>query len=311
MARRTGGWALAMAPRRLGVVSPGTRRGIWIGFAVLLAVGAVSAAAPIVIAVLAWGCAGLLCAVPWSQRFAVGPARAVLSTGAAFGAGLALVWPYSPWLLGLVAISVCAVGWSLEALRRRGSLDDRLFEDLGALLSAAHPYTHGHSRRVAELSVRIGRRMGLRGSELRLLRRAALLHDLGKLALTRRVLDKPSVLSEAEFREIRQHPVVGSRVAEAAHPFRSVAAVVRHHHERLDGNGYPEGLRGDQVPLACRILAVADAFDAMTGGSGGSERSYRSALGREEALGELRRNAGSQFDERVVKALVEVLDELD
>ncbi|MFN3683393.1 MAG: HD-GYP domain-containing protein [Fimbriimonadaceae bacterium] len=311
MARRTGGWALALAPVRDRAALPQVRRGILVGVGFLVVAAVAAAVAPSLLAEAAWVAAGCACVAPWCLRgTGRSPAPIVVGGGAA-AAWVAWSWPASPWLLAIACGLIGALGWGLEASRRRTDLDERLFEDLGSLLSAAHPYTHGHSRRVAELAQRIGKRMGLKRAELRALRRAGLLHDLGKLALTRRVLDKPGGLSEAERDEVRRHPLIGAAVAGAAEPFRGVARWVRHHHERPDGAGYPEGLRGEEIPLVCRVLAVADAFDAMTGGSGGSERSYRAAMSPEAALGELRRNSGSQFDERVVSALAEVFDELD
>lgn len=310
MARRTGGWALALAPVRAQAALPEVRRGVlWgAGFVALAVVAA--AVAPRLLTEVCWVAAGCVCAAPWSLRRSPWLAGAIVAAGGVASGWVAWAWSQNPWALAGAFALISAIGWGFESLRRRAELDERLFEDLGSLLGSAHPYTHGHSKRVAELAVRIGRRMGLRSAELRDLRRAGLLHDLGKLALTRRVLDKPGGLTEAEREEVRRHPLVGAKVAEASEPFRGVARWVRHHHERPDGRGYPDGLRGGEIPLLCRVLAVADAFDAMTGGCGGSERSYRSAMSRDEALGELRRHSGTQFDERVVNALMEVLDEL-
>ena len=309
MARRTGGWALALAPVRAQAALPRVRKGVLSGAALLGLAVVAAAVAPGLLAVAVWVVAGCGCAAPWTLRRTLWMARGIVAGGGLASGWVAWVWPLSPWLLAGAFGLAGGVGWGLESLRRRRELDERLFEDLGSLLSAAHPYTHGHSMRVAELAVRIGRRMGLSRAELRELRRAGLLHDLGKLALARRVLDKPGGLTQEERAEVRQHPLLGAKVAEAAEPFRSVARWVRHHHERPDGSGYPDGLKGEKIPVLCRVLAVADAFDAMTGGSGGSERSYRAAMGREEALGELRRHTGAQFDERVVNALMEALDD--
>jgi HD-GYP domain-containing protein (c-di-GMP phosphodiesterase class II) len=132
---------------------------------------------------------------------------------------------------------------------------------------------------------------------------------MGKLAILGRVLDKPGSLSEEERSQIRMHPQIGWRVASIAEPFCELAEIIRHHHERPDGAGYPDGLGGRQLPRLCRILAVADAFDAMTGGPSGSERSYRPSMGQSEALGELMRHIGTQFDAEVVRALAEVIDD--
>jgi diguanylate cyclase (GGDEF)-like protein len=145
-----------------------------------------------------------------------------------------------------------------------------------------------------DLTVAVGTRLGLREGELVELARAARLHNLGKLAVPEEILDKPGPLDEQEWDFIRRHPVVGERILRASPAFRSVAAIVRASHENVDGSGYPDGLVGDDIPLAARIVRVCDAFEAMT-----SARPYRAALTVEEALAELERGSGSAFDPEV------------
>jgi putative nucleotidyltransferase with HDIG domain len=169
---------------------------------------------------------------------------------------------------------------------------------LATALDARDPYTAGHSERVSMLSVAVGRTLGLEAEELEVLRLGALLHDIGKIGVPDEVLRKPGALSDDEYRVIRMHPVLGARI------LRSVPFLARHlpivelHHERPDGRGYPHGLRGDDIPMAARIVHVADAFDAIT-----SARAYRRARPSGEALMELWRCAGTEFHAEIVGAL--------
>jgi HD-GYP domain-containing protein (c-di-GMP phosphodiesterase class II) len=141
--------------------------------------------------------------------------------------------------------------------------------------------------------------LGLRRDELDELARAAQLHDLGKLAVPDEILNKPGPLDEREWAFVRQHTIVGERILRASPALRSVAAVVRSSHEHWDGSGYPDGLEGEDIPLAARIVCACNAYDAMT-----SHRPYREALLPEDALNELMRLAGAQFDPNVVRVLV-------
>jgi HD-GYP domain-containing protein (c-di-GMP phosphodiesterase class II) len=144
--------------------------------------------------------------------------------------------------------------------------------------------------------------MGLLPGEVSMLERAAELHDIGKMGIPEAILDKPGPLNEEELEFMRQHTVLGERILLAADSLAPVARIVRSCHERLDGRGYPDGLEGDQIPLASRIIFACDAFHAMT-----SERPYCTPKSREEALAELERCAGSQFDPEVVNVLCRLL----
>lgn len=170
---------------------------------------------------------------------------------------------------------------------------------LAEAIDARDPYTHGHSRRVTDFSLAIADEMGLSDGEKEALQIAALLHDVGKIGINDNILRKPGRLSPEERREIEKHPVVGAKILSTIDLLRDIVPVVLHHHERFDGSGYPEHKSGPEVPLLARIIAVADAFDAMT-----SDRPYRKAMPDEEAIEEIRKEAGRQFDLEVVEAFV-------
>jgi putative nucleotidyltransferase with HDIG domain len=173
---------------------------------------------------------------------------------------------------------------------------------LAAALDARDPYPAGHSERVSVLSVLMGRHLKLDAHELDVLRLGALLHDIGKIGLADEILRKPGGLTSDEFEQIKRHPVLGARILRQVPFFAPHLPIVELHHERPDGLGYPLGLRGDEIPLAARIVHVADAFDAMT-----SARAYRPARGYPIAIAELRRHSGTQFDAASVDALIAAL----
>jgi diguanylate cyclase (GGDEF)-like protein/putative nucleotidyltransferase with HDIG domain len=157
-----------------------------------------------------------------------------------------------------------------------------------------------HSENVARYAAGIAQRLGWGGADLAYLRVAAMLHDVGKVSLPDTILRKPGPLDEREYEEVKRHPVIGAEFVNRVEGLSPIAVWVRHSHEHFDGSGYPDGLAGDDIPLASRILLVADAFDAMT-----TDRPYGPAIPHEDALAELRRNAGHQFDPRCVTAFEE------
>lgn len=169
-------------------------------------------------------------------------------------------------------------------------------------LEARDEYTRGHSERVTLYAEAIGHHLGLSAADMQTLQVGAILHDVGKLGLDAAVLRKPGRLTAAEWREVQRHPVIGEQILQPLEPLHHVLPIVRSHHERLDGTGYPDGLSGEQIPLLVRIVAVADCYDAMT-----SHRPYRLALSRERAVAELRDMAGRHLDRTVVQALVQAL----
>lgn len=173
---------------------------------------------------------------------------------------------------------------------------------LAAALDARDPYTAGHSERVSVLSVAIGRALHLSSDELEVIRLGALLHDIGKIGVPDEVLRKPGALSASEYDAIKLHPVLGARILHLVPFLARHLSIVELHHERPDGRGYPHGLRGDDIPLAARIVHVADAYDAIT-----SARAYRAARPAGEALRELWRCSGTEFHAEVVGALATAL----
>jgi len=173
---------------------------------------------------------------------------------------------------------------------------------LAAALDARDPYTAGHSDRVSALSVAIARQLGLAAEDIEVVRLGALLHDIGKIGVPDEVLRKPGALTAAEFDIIKEHPGLGARMLRSVPFLAAHIPIVELHHERPDGQGYPHGLRGDDIPLDARIVHVADAYDAMT-----SARAYRGARPPSEALHELWRCAGTAFHAEIVAALANAL----
>jgi diguanylate cyclase (GGDEF)-like protein/putative nucleotidyltransferase with HDIG domain len=175
-------------------------------------------------------------------------------------------------------------------------------EALAAALEAKDDYTADHARSIAELAVAVGQELGLDDAAVRDLRFGAVFHDIGKIAIPDAILNKPGPLTDEEHRIMERHPVAGEQILRPVPFFADVRRIVRHDHERWDGTGYPDGLRGPQIPLGARIVFVVDAYHAMV-----SDRPYREAIPEPDAREELRRSAGSQFDPDVVEAFLRVL----
>jgi putative nucleotidyltransferase with HDIG domain len=164
-------------------------------------------------------------------------------------------------------------------------------------------WTKGHSERVTLFSVAIARYMKLNREEIEKLRIASLLHDIGKLGTYDVILDKPGRLNAEEYALIKKHPEKGAEILKPIKQLRNIISIVMHHHEQMDGSGYPGGLTGENIPLMARIVHVADSFDSMT-----ADRPYRTAPGKEYAISELKKYSGSQFDPMVVEAFLKVLN---
>jgi HD-GYP domain-containing protein (c-di-GMP phosphodiesterase class II) len=212
---------------------------------------------------------------------------------------MAIVWT------ALGPLVVAAAYALAEAPRRRlrATADAAVGSILLALAAKDHA-VGGHSGDVAELAVAVGRRLGLTGSALTELQVAGALHDLGKLAVPQEILDKPGPLTADEWEVIRRHPAAGEEIVRGIPAIAHMAPLLRSMHEHWDGGGYPDGLRGEQIPLAARIVMACDAYEAIT-----SDRPYDPSRPPEVAAEELREGAGSQFDPRVVAAFLQVLRE--
>jgi putative nucleotidyltransferase with HDIG domain len=223
------------------------------------------------------------------------------------GSAISLYVTYvtSPLLaLGVFACAVLAYGCvriaRLQARHRL--LRGVAARAYGRMLEQAHRATLEHGRRIAPLVRQTARELGLSESAAEELEVAAILHDIGKADVDGNILDKPGPLTSEEYEVVKQHVIDGARMLETDPELKRIADWIRHHHERVDGRGYPDGLKGGRIPLASRILAVADAYDAMVCGGDAGGRPYRKLVPREEALRELRHCAGRQFDLEAVHA---------
>jgi len=190
--------------------------------------------------------------------------------------------------------------------RELRELHDGLIHSFVNAIDAKSPWTKGHSERVTGYALAIGAAMGFEGEEINILRNASLLHDIGKIGTYDIILDNPQKLSPEEHDLINMHPVKGEAILIPIKQLEAVLPIIRHHHEQIDGTGYPDGLKGEDIPLFARILCVADSFDSMT-----SDRPYRPARNKEYAISELKICSGTQFDPTVVKAFLEILDDID
>lgn len=175
---------------------------------------------------------------------------------------------------------------------------------LAAAVEAQDPYTEKHLQRMASLSERLAQAAGLDPDQVMAVRYASILHDVGKIGISEAILRKPAPLSEKEWAQVREHPVIGARIVQSMQFAQQVAPIVRGHHERWNGQGYPDGLKGEEIPIGARIVALVDAYDAMS-----IERSYRVALPRGVIRTELEQNAGQQFDPDLTALLLHLLEE--
>jgi len=192
-----------------------------------------------------------------------------------------------------------------ELVRRSEELKTSygILEALSSALDLRDQATEGHCRRTAELAVTVARELALSDSQVRLVGQAAFVHDIGKIGVPDAVLAKPGPLTEEEWEQMRRHPELGYRMLKRVPTLGEVAEIVHCHHETYDGTGYPRGLKGEEIPLGARIFALVDAYDAIT-----SDRPYRKARSCEDALAELRRCSGTQFDPRIVQAFVRAVE---
>lgn len=173
-------------------------------------------------------------------------------------------------------------------------------------LDAKDRYTNGHSERVSEYAVGLAKRMNLEDKRIEELKVAALLHDVGKIGVSDMILNKPDRLSLQEMYEIKRHPEIGANIIEEISFLKHTSQIIRHHHERYDGAGYPDGISMDAIPLEARMIAIVDAYDAMT-----SDRPYRKALTKEQSLRIIDSEKGRQFDPEMVSAFIAMMEEMD
>ena len=185
-------------------------------------------------------------------------------------------------------------------------LEKAYLDTIGILrqtVEAKDPYTRGHSDRVSEFSVLIGKKMGLDDETLHTLKIGGLFHDIGKIGIPDSILLKESKLSDEEYSQIKNHPTIGAHMLGDAAVFKDIIPIVKHHHERFDGRGYPSQLAGENIPFIARIAAVADTFDAMT-----SKRTYRDALPLSVVKEEIEKCSGTQFDPKIAKVFLDILN---
>jgi response regulator RpfG family c-di-GMP phosphodiesterase len=174
---------------------------------------------------------------------------------------------------------------------------------LARAVDAKSPWTAGHSERVTKISLQIGRKLGLSQKEIDDMHRGGLLHDIGKIGIPAKILDKPGKLTDDEYRIVREHPCMGGRILEPINAFTDIIVFVLQHHERFDGKGYPDGLSGEDISLGARIMAVADVFDALI-----SDRPYRAGRSLEEVIDIIKQEKGKHFDPKVVQVLLEIIE---
>jgi len=210
--------------------------------------------------------------------------------------------PFTRDEAALLAYIADTVSIAINNQLNRREVENLYYQTITSLalaMESKDPYTAGHSQRVHEYSVGIARQLGLSAEDVEQIGRAALLHDLGKIGVPEHIVDKPGPMTEDEFQQMARHPSEGARIIQALSFLKHLAPIVRSHHERLDGQGYPDHIKAEDIPLAARIIAVADTVDAMT-----SDRPYRKALPAEDMLAELEKVSGSHLDVQCVQAFI-------
>ncbi len=205
------------------------------------------------------------------------------------------------WTIALFIIPLFLARYSFQLYLDMRETHINTVAALTSAIDASDPFTHGHSFRVSRYALRIAREMGMTSKDMEMLEYAALLHDIGKISVQNDILLKVGPLTEEEWKALRSHPDIGADIVEQLKFLKQAGDVIRSHHERPDGTGYPRGLKGDQIPLAAHIMQVVDAFDAMT-----SDRPYRKALPIERVLEELETYKGIQFHEKTTDLLLDL-----
>lgn len=191
----------------------------------------------------------------------------------------------------------------LQATQNR--LEQAYMENIETLrytVDAKDSYTKGHSERVSEYAVLLGKKLCINSDDLYTLRIGGLFHDVGKIGIPDNILTKKDKLTDEEYEEIKQHPSIGAKILSNAAIFTDIVPIVKHHHERYDGTGYPDHLKGEEIPYMARIVAVADAFDAMA-----SRRPYRDSVEIEKIVKQISENKYTQFDPQIADALLDII----
>jgi len=227
----------------------------------------------------------------------------ILSLGV-LGILMAVTYAQSPWNLLLVLIPMGLVHVSLRNYMKLRHEAKQAFESMADMLHARDPYTFEHSDDVADLAEATARHLGLHEDEIEQVRSGALIHDVGKIGIPDSILKKPGKLTDDEWEIMKTHPDIGADLIKDLEMYAGVVDLVRHEHEHWDGNGYPKGLQGEEIPLGARIIAVADAYNALI-----TDRPYRDAYPPEQAIDIIKSESGTHFDPQVVDAFLEIATE--
>jgi len=212
--------------------------------------------------------------------------------------------PVSAEALAIVSIVASVTAAAVEHSQLVRRMETNYFstvEALAAAIEAKDPYTRGHSKRVTQFAIVLAERFGVSDTELRTLQYGATLHDIGKIGIDEKILNKPGKLTPEEFEVIKHHPVIGERIIERVDFLQGARPVVRSHHERFDGTGYPDGLRDEEIPFLARVCCVVDFYDALT-----SDRPYRSAFSVDTTIQHIKEGIGSMFDPVIAKEFLEM-----
>lgn len=210
---------------------------------------------------------------------------------------------YGYWAVILFFGPLLLARYSFKLYMETRSLYLSTIQALNSAMEAKDTYTFGHAARVEGYAVELAEAYELSLNEIQAIKDAAVLHDIGKIGVSDNILNKPEKLTKAEYEEIKNHSSIGAEIIEKVDFLKKASEIIRHHHERYDGKGYPDGLSGDEIPIEASILSIADSYDAMT-----TDRPYRTALTEEEALEEIKNNAGTQFHPELAKIFCEVIE---
>jgi putative nucleotidyltransferase with HDIG domain len=188
-----------------------------------------------------------------------------------------------------------------ESSREINTLNDELLEVLAEVIDLSDPYVLGHSQNVASNARRLAQDLGLNPDQIDAIYKDGLLHDLGKIGVPSEILQKPGILTREEYEIVKTHPIIGAQLVGKCHSLQRLVPIIRHHHEKFDGRGYPDGLRGSEIPIESRVIAMADVIEAMS-----SDRPYRIALDPERIIEEVKEMSGEWLDPQVVDVFLNV-----